>query len=62
MKETQLYQIFDLQRFAVNPRLQKVIDSVHQRAQSRELSDEELDMVAAAGVPEPLKKPEDYQS
>ena len=57
MKETQLYRLFDLQRFAENPRLQKVIDTAHRRAENRELSDEELDMVAAAGVPEPRKKP-----
>ena len=62
MKETQLYRIFDLQRFSENPRLQKVIDSAHRRVENRELSDEELDMVAAAGVPEPPKKPEGFPS
>lgn len=58
MNESQLYQIFDLQRFAGNPRLQKVIDSAHCGVENRELSDEELDMVSAAGAPDPPKKPD----
>ena len=57
MRESQLYQAFDLQRFAPNARLQAVIDKTHARIPARELSDEELDFVAAAGVPEPPKKP-----
>ena len=58
MKEAQLFQAFDLQRFAENPRLQKVIDSAHRRSEIRELSDDELDNVAAAGIVIPPKKPE----
>ena len=56
MTEKLLYQAFDLQRFAPNARLQAVIDKTHERA--RELSDDELDLVAA-GVKEPEKKPEE---
>ena len=59
MVEKQLYQAFDHQRFAENSRLQAVIDAVHRRTADRELSDDELDMVAAAGVQEPAKKPKE---
>lgn len=46
--EKRLYQAFDLQRFSPNARLQAVIDASHRRT-ARELSDDELDCVAAAG-------------
>ena len=63
MTEKGLYQAFDLQRFAPNARLQAVIDKTHARVAARELSDDELDFVAAAGAPEigpkPPKKPEE---
>lgn len=59
MTEKQLFRAFDLQRFAGNARLQAVIDAVHARCQPQALSDEELDEVAAAGVTEPRKKPEE---
>lgn len=44
--------LFDYQRFARNPRLQKQIDSVYRRylSQGEAVSDDELD-VAAAGEP-----------
>ena len=61
MIESKLYQAFDLQRFAPNPRLQRVIDRTHARMAARELSDEELDFVAAAGTPEQAKPKEDPQ-
>ncbi len=57
MTESKLYQAFDLHRFAPNPRLQKVIERAHARVAARELSDEELDLVSAAGPAE--QKPED---
>ena len=57
MTEKQLFRAFDFQRFAGNARLQAVIDAAHARCAARELTDEELDEVAA-GVPEPEKKPE----
>ena len=57
MSEKLLYQVFDLQRFAENRRLQNVIDRVHSKCAERELSDDELDMVAAAGVFEKPKIP-----
>ena len=59
MTEKLLYQAFDLQRFAGSPRLQAVIDASHARTAARELSDEELELVSAAGAPEPPKKPEE---
>ena len=59
MTEKQLYQAFDLQRFAPSARLQAVIDASHKRTSAQELSDDELDCVAAAGTPEPPKKPEE---
>ena len=40
--------LFDYQRFARNPQLQKQIDSVYRRYFGEALSDDELD-VAAAG-------------
>ena len=57
MNEKQLSQAFELQRFAPSARLQAVIDASHARTAARELSDDELDYVAAAGVPE--QKPEE---
>ena len=59
MTERLLSQAFELQRFARNPRLQAVIDRSHARMAARELSDDELDFVAAAGTPEQSKKPEE---
>ncbi len=56
--EKQLYQAFDLQRFAPSARLQAVIDASHRRTAARELSDDELDFVAAAGTTEESIKPE----
>lgn len=58
MTEKQLFRVFDFQRFAGNARLQAVIDAAHARCAARELTDEELDDVAAAGIPEQEKKPE----
>jgi len=58
MTEQLLTQAFALQRFAPNPRLQAVIDAAHARTAVRELTDEELDLVAAAGSKDPPSKPE----
>lgn len=49
MIEKQLSQAFELQRFSPSARLQAVIDKTHARTAARELSDDELDCVAAAG-------------
>ena len=49
MTERRLIQAFDFQRFEGNERLQAVIDASHRRMNERELSDDELDLVAAAG-------------
>lgn len=55
MTEKMLSQAFALQRFAPNPRLQAVIDRSHARMAARELEDDELDFVSAAG---PLDRPD----
>ncbi len=54
MTENTLYQAFDLQRFVGNERLQNVIKKSHARMAARELSDDDLDLVTAAGTPEML--------
>ena len=58
--ENKLKALFDYQKFEQNKDLQKVIDRVHARYSSiaRLLSDDEADMVAAAGMPDtqPKKK------
>ena len=59
MTESKRYQAFALQRFAPNVRLQAVIDRTHARMAARELSDDELELVSAAGQPEQVKKPEE---
>jgi hypothetical protein len=51
----QLSRLFDFQRFAGNARLQKIIDDTHRRVEARELTDDELDQVAAAGAPDAAK-------
>ena len=51
--ETKLKALFDFQKFADNPALQGVIDSVHTSQKSRRrLSLDEANWVAAAGEPE----------
>ena len=59
MTERLLHQAFERQRFAPNNRLQAVIDSAHARMAERELTDDELDRVVAAGVPEPSPQPKE---
>ena len=48
--ENKMHQLFDLQRFEKNPRMQAVIDASHKRRNIRQLSDDELSLVAAAGA------------
>ena len=43
--------LFDYQKFEKNAELQSVIDTVYSRLSSRMLSDDEADLVAAAGSP-----------
>ena len=50
--EKKLSLLFDYQKFEQNPELQRVIDNVHARFRKQELSDEEMEMVFAAGQPE----------
>ena len=49
--EGKLKALFDYQRFEGNPALRQVIDEVHSRHTARELSLDEMNWVAAAGVP-----------
>lgn len=51
-----LKSLFDYQKFEGNAELQSVIDSVHARYAVKELSMDEMEWVAAAGIPE--SKPE----
>ncbi len=51
--EKKLSLLFDFQLFEREPELQSVIDAVHARFSSaRKLSDDEADLVSAAGQPE----------
>ena len=60
MTEKRLHQAFDYQRFAENAHLQAVIDASHARFAARELSDDDLEFVSAAGAAETtMHKPED---
>lgn len=55
--ERKLSKLFDYQKFEGNASLQSVIDSVHRRYAIKELDDDDLFYVAAAGVPDQrLKK------
>ena len=62
MTTAKLSMLFDYQRFEKNARLQKVIDEAHRRIEARELTDDELDQVAAAGDldAQTSKKPGDH--
>ena len=55
MTTAKLSMLFDYQRFEKNARLQKVIDEAHRRIEARELDDDEIDQVAAAGAPDAAK-------
>ena len=57
--EKKLRSLFDYQDFAKNADLQAVIDAVHGRYAARMLSDDEADLVAAAGSPETAIKRKD---
>lgn len=58
--EGKLKALFDYQKFEENSALQSVIDSVHSRYAVKELSLDEMEWVAAAGIPE--TKPEDKEN
>ena len=51
--------LFDFQSFEENEDLQSVIDAVHSRYESRQLNDDEAELVAAAGRPEAAFKHKD---
>ena len=52
--ERKLFQAFDRQRFQQNARLASIISDVESRY-ARALSDDDLEMVSAAGVTEPIR-------
>ena len=49
--EKLLTSLFDYQRFEKNPSLQSIIDEVEGRYSVTEVTDDELEMLAAAGDP-----------
>lgn len=49
--EKLLTNLFDFQRFERNPELQSMIAEVEQKYSVTEMSDDELDLLAAAGDP-----------
>ncbi len=51
--EKKLFRLFDYQKFEANKDLQQIIDTVHARYQSRELSLEDMELINAAGEPTP---------
>ena len=51
--ERKLFQAFDRQRFQQNARLASIIGDVESRY-ARALSDDDLEMVSAAGTAEPM--------
>ena len=57
--ERKLKALFDLQKFDGNRDLQQVIDSVHAKYAVRELSLDDMEYIAAAGVPELRNKQKD---
>ncbi|MCR5234145.1 MAG: hypothetical protein K6E53_09585 [Lachnospiraceae bacterium] len=54
--EEKLRNLFDFQRFSENPTLQGVIDQTHSRINKSILSDDDMEMVAAAGSNGIIKK------
>ena len=50
--EKKISMLFDFQKFEKNADLQSVIDAVHARYTARKLSDDEAELVAAAGMPD----------
>ncbi len=57
--EKKLKALFDFQRFAGDPRLSRLIEETEERSE-KELSDDDLSLVSAAGEPEypsPKKDP-----
>jgi len=50
--ERKLSQLFDYQKYQGNRELQQVIDAVHAKYAVRELTLDDMEMVAAAGIPD----------
>ena len=60
--EGRIKSLFDYQKYEGNPALQQVIDSVHSRYAVSELSLDDMEWVAAAGVPGLTKMTKDDNS
>ena len=54
--ETVLTTLFDYQKFEDNPALRSIINATHSRYDMRELNLDEMDCIAAAGMPTPKTK------
>ena len=54
-----LWQLFNYQKFDGDRELQQEIDSVHAKYAARELSFADMEMVNAAGIPDPKKEKKD---
>lgn len=54
--ENKLELLFDYQRFEASPRLAKLIAQTEARSSRRQLSDEELEFLSAAGTWAPVGK------
>ncbi len=54
--EEKLRKLFDFQRFAMNPMLQNVIDETYSRIEKTILSDDEMELVAAAGSKDVIRR------
>ena len=62
--EAKLKKLFDYQRFEQSPRLEKLISETQARS-AAVLSDEDLELVSAAGAPETVRQiptPDDLSS
>ncbi len=57
--EKKLKKLFDYQKFEKNPRLEKLIGESEARYKAAELSDENLEMVSAAGEASAILKKHD---
>ncbi|MBQ6594720.1 MAG: hypothetical protein IJH78_03555 [Clostridia bacterium] len=48
--EDRIRSLFDYQKYEKNEALQAIVDAVHARYTPRALSDEEVELIAAAGI------------
>ena len=60
--ESALRRLFDFQDFENNVELRQIIDSVHQRYTTCELSEDDLFLVNAAGTPDMNRRKPDPEN